>query len=113
MLTYMAREIKAIDRRIIVMLFRKEPSTRPPIVIPVFCEDLKRTIREDGITVRTIFSMTDVYTAAFTLNIFVAQVADFAYPKTGTVKQTEHSLLLKIGYGFDKIVGIFLRGNIR
>lgn len=49
-----------------------------------------------------VFAMPDMDTHAFTLDIFIAQMAEFTNAQTGRIHEGNHGLLFQIGHGINQ-----------
>ena len=75
-------QIKCVDRPVITSLLREEIAFGSATLKPVFCKDIQRCFCEDGISVGTVLSMSDMYTHVFALNVLVPEIAYFTYSQT-------------------------------
>ena len=80
---------------------------RPSTGKPVLGKNVKRLFGKNGITVRAVFTMSDVDAHIFPLDVFITEVADFTNTKTGRIHESNHSLWFHIGHSRDKGFGLF------
>lgn len=95
----MSGEIKGVNGFCGISLFRKKVAGWPATGKPVLGKDIKSRLGENGITVRTVFAMSDVDAHVFPLDVFITEIADFTDTETGRIHESNHGLRLDICHG--------------
>ena len=88
------REEEGINRSVLTALLREEISHRTVTFKPILCQKVKGCFRKNGIPVISAFRVCDVKPHIFTVDIFIAEPADFTYAKTGGVHEGKHGFRL-------------------
>lgn len=95
----MSGEIKGVNGFWRISLFWKKVAGGSSTGKPVLGKDVKRLFGKDGVTVRTIFTMSDVDAHVFSLDVFITEIADFTDTETGRIHECNHSLRFDICHG--------------
>ena len=70
---------KGIDGSFRIKLFWKKPAFWPAILEPVIRKDVQGIGRKLCVPVKTVFAVCDMHPHFFTVNIFIPEMAEFAY----------------------------------
>lgn len=84
---------KGINGPVFPVLLREEKAAGSAVSEPVFGEQVECGFGENGITVMAVFGMRDVEAHRLTLDILIAEGAEFSNPQAGRIQECDHGAL--------------------